>query len=237
MKENMDLAGTVYILGGIRAISTAVEEKITIGGFKNIKRLGGSDRYETSLKIAEQLDTKIGTPVVLVSGESYPDALSISSEAALMQYPILLTQKNGISDAIKSKIAEFKPIKVYIIGLQGAVSTAVEEQAVQITGLAKENIVRIGGSDRYETSLAVAKYFGISEQKVCIATGKNYPDALAGSVYAANNDAPIILVDEKLSDNITNYLKTRKVSEATIFGGESVVSKDLEDNLLRLLTK
>nr|WP_158408351.1 cell wall-binding repeat-containing protein [Desulfosporosinus fructosivorans] len=46
--------------------------------------------------------------------------------------------------------------------------------------------------DRYAISLAVAQYFDLSGQSVCIATGNNFPDALTGSVYAANFDAPII---------------------------------------------
>lgn len=234
MKEHMDSAGTVYILGGTGVISTHVEEKIIDSGFKNIKRLGGADRYETSLKIAEQLGTITGTPVILVSGENYPDALAISSTAAAMQYPILLVQKDGISDAIKKKIAEIKPIRAYIIGLQGVISTTVEDQ---ITELAKESIIRIGGTDRYETSAAVAKYFNLSGQKVCIATGNNFPDALAGSVYAGNNNAPIILVDGSLSNNQIDYLRTRKITGAAIFGGEAAVSKEIRQQIEQLIEK
>ncbi|KUO77809.1 MAG: hypothetical protein APF81_26660 [Desulfosporosinus sp. BRH_c37] len=68
-----------------------------------------------------------------------------------------------------------------------------------------------------------------------MATGNNFPDALTGSVYAAKNQAPIILVGQKLADDEMSYLKNKKMSGATIFGGEVVVSKDIEDQLSQLL--
>ncbi|OLN31843.1 N-acetylmuramoyl-L-alanine amidase [Desulfosporosinus metallidurans] len=96
--------------------------------------------------------------------------------------------------------------------------------------------MKIAGADRYETSLAVAKYFNLSGQSVCIATGNNFPDALAGSVYAENHNASIILADGSLSDQVMNYLKA-KMTGATLFGGEAVVSKDIEQQLGQLIGK
>ncbi|TGE40182.1 cell wall-binding protein [Desulfosporosinus fructosivorans] len=237
MKDTMNPAGTVYILGGTAVVSSAMEGKVTASGFANITRLGGTDRYETSVKIADQLKAKTGTPIVLAYGDNYPDALSISSIAAEMQYPILLVQKDGLSDVVKNKIAEIKPTKVYIIGGDGVISATVESQVTQITSLGKTNIVRIAGADRYETSLAVVKYFDLSGQSVCIATGNNFPDALAGSVYAANHNAPIILADGSLSDQVMTYLKDKKLIGATLCGGEAVVSKDIERQLGQLMGK
>jgi len=53
--------------------------------------------------------------------------------------------------------------------------------------------------DRYETSLAVANYFKLCGQRISVASGNNFLDAIIGSAYAAaNSNAPIILVDVKL---------------------------------------
>ena len=65
MKEHMDYAGAVYILGGTGAVSMDMEMKITASGFKNIKRIGGTDRYETAAKIADELKVSEGTPIIL----------------------------------------------------------------------------------------------------------------------------------------------------------------------------
>lgn len=148
-----------------------------------------------------------------------------------MQYPIFLVQGNELTDAVKQKIVSINPSRVYIIGLQAVVSASVEDQVTTLTGLAKQNVIRLGGVDRFETSLAVAKYFNLSGQNVCIATGNNFPDALTGSAYAANSNAPIILADKALSAGIMDYLKTRNSTQVTIFGGKAVVSKAIEQML------
>lgn len=133
MKSNLDPTGTVYILGGTAVVSADMEAKVKADGLSQITRLNGTDRYETSVKIADQLKVKSGTPIVLAYGGNYPDALSISSIVAEMQYPILLVQKDGLNDEVKNEIAAIKPSKVYIIGGEGVISSAVESQVEQTT--------------------------------------------------------------------------------------------------------
>lgn len=141
----------------------------------------------------------------------------------------------GIPDLVKQEIAKIKPGKVYIIGLQGVLSSVVDEQVVQVAAIDKANIVRIGGIDRFATSLEVAKYFNLSGTIACVATGNNFPDALAGSIYAAENKAPILLVDKTLSNDEMTYLESKKISGITIFGGEAVVNKDIQQELSQLI--
>lgn len=72
---------------------------------------------------------------------------------------------------------------------------------------------------------------------IVIVSGEDYPDALAGSVYAANVNVPIILVSSRLSNDMINYLKNRKINGVTIFGGDGVVSKDIYKQLKQLIGK
>ena len=48
-------------------------------GYSNIKRFGGTDRYDTNMLIVNEVNVPQGTPVFIASGENFPDALSISS--------------------------------------------------------------------------------------------------------------------------------------------------------------
>lgn len=236
LKASLNPAGTVYILGGVAAVSSTMESQVTANGFSHVNRIAGIDRFETSVQIANQLGVKTGTPIVLVSGENYPDALSISSMAAQMQIPILLVQKNGLNDSIEQTITAIKPSKVYMIGGEGVISSAVENRIAEITALAQADIVRIGAADRYATSLAVAQYFNSTVQNICAATGTNFPDALAGSIYAAYRKAPIILVDDNLSEQTISYLRAGKLNGAVIFGGKGAVSQDVEHQLIQLIS-
>ena len=237
LKNNLTTSGAIYVLGGSSAVGDVMVSQINTEGFTNITRLSGTDRYKTASKIAEVLNVKTGTPIILVSGENYPDALSISSVAADMQYPIFLVNGDSLTSEVVQQITSINPTKVYIIGSQGAVSQSVQDQVTKLTSLDPSNIVRLGGTDRFETSLAVAQYFDQSGKDTCIATGNNFPDALAGSVYAAKENAPIILTGSTLSDETIAYLKTRKMTGVTIFGGEGAVSKDIEQVLSQMLPK
>ncbi len=231
INNSMDKAGEVYILGGTGVVGADMEAKIVAKGFNYITRLAGKDRYETALKIAERLGVKTGTPIILAYGESYPDALSVSSIAARMQSPIFLVPKDGLSKDIKEAMTKIRPAKVYLIGGTGVISTAVAAQTAQLTSLDQTNIVRIAGQDRYETSLAVAQYFNEAGGSLCLATGNNFPDALAGSVYAAKRNAPILLVDSSLSNSLSEYVKARNLTGMTLFGGEGAVTKNIEEQL------
>ena len=52
--------------------------------------------------------------------------------------------------------------------------------------------------------------------------GINFPDALAGSVLAAKNNAPIILVGKEVIKQEA-YIDNKKYSNLIFFGGEKAI--------------
>ena len=94
-----------FIIGGTGVIPQTIEDLIKSKGIST-NRIFGNDRYATSLKIAEQVEEKLGTitEAVLANGsdESFADALSISSIAAYRGMPILLTKKDNLPDGVTS---------------------------------------------------------------------------------------------------------------------------------------
>jgi uncharacterized repeat protein (TIGR02543 family) len=237
IQSNLESSGTVYILGGTAAVSSEVETKINSLGFNNIVRLGGEDRYETCAKIIDRMNPAVGTPIIITFGEYYMDAISVSSVSAFNNYPVLLVRNNDIPESIKNEIQKIKPSKIYVMGLTEAVSSSVEDLAAKLAGLDKKNVVRIGGANGFDTSLEAAKYFNLNSNTVCITTGNNFPDALSGSIYAAKNGAPIMLVDNTLTEAQKTYLRSKNLSKAVIFGGELAVNKEIEKQLVQLFEK
>lgn len=234
MKENADLDGNIYILGGYGAVSKDVETKVKDSGFENIKRLGGTDRFGTNGRIVDNLNVEEGTPVVIASGENFADALSMSSIASGKQYPILLVKNDEVPQDVQKRLATIKPSKVFVIGKEGAVSEDVQAEITKLTSLDTSSIIRIGGANRYETSLEIAKYFDIQGRTSVFTSGENFPDALAGSVYAAKMSAPVILVNQKLTEGAKKYVKSNKFVNITIFGGEGAVNKTIEEELAEI---
>jgi hypothetical protein len=71
--------GTVYLLGGTDALSTAVESAVRAAGYQT-QRLSGANRFATSLAVVSALGNP-GT-ILLTTGDNYPDALSAGAAAA-----------------------------------------------------------------------------------------------------------------------------------------------------------
>ena len=118
------------------------------------------------------------------------------------------------------------------------INTQPSNQTVNVGGTANLSIAASGGvvlSYQWYSN-PVNSTTGGAGQSVCIATGNNFPVALAGSVYA-NHNASIILADGSLSDQVMNYLKNKELIGATLFGGEAAVSKDIEQQLGQLIGK
>lgn len=218
-------AKTVYIIGGESAISEKVEDELTKMDIV-CYRIFGADKYETTIKIAEHLG--IFSEIVIASDTSFPDVLSIAPIAAKKGMPIILTDKNSLSECVIEYLKDKYIDKTYIIGGVDAVSNNIAQQV--------PNPVRLAGEDRYETNISVLNEFS-SELNFLISyvtTGTNYPDALAGSAAAAITSSPIILVGSTPAAITKNYitLNLQKISRIKVLGGEGAVTTATLSELL-----
>ncbi|MBC2581559.1 cell wall-binding repeat-containing protein [Clostridium sp. DJ247] len=216
----------VYIIGGQGVVSQAVEDKIKAEVTTDIQRLGGQDRYDTSVKVAQKLGTT--TKIVLASGEGYADALSAAPVAAIEGMPILLTQSATLSQPTADYIKANSGItKTYVIGGYASVSDD--------TMKAVPGAERFGGADRYETNAKVIKGFAADFKfnNVYLALGNGpigneFADALSGSAIAAKNKNPLIITGKTLSASTEDLIKTKLTSSTTItiLGGTANLSDD-----------
>lgn len=229
IKAHLPLAGKVYLVGDKNYIGNDFITKLNSMGYYNIITISGVDMYKTDYLIAKELNVVNNTPFVISSGVNFPDALSISSVASSKGWPILLTDGNTLNNDIKSLISEKLPSTIYITGGPTAIDVSVENQIKSIAPNAA--IKRLGGSDRYETATLISNNFFPSSSNIYIASGADYPDTLAGSVLAAKNNSPIVLIDPnaKLSvpDYVVKYLVDFRKSHASknliALGGTKVV--------------
>ncbi|MCA1060814.1 cell wall-binding repeat-containing protein [Rossellomorea aquimaris] len=92
---------------------------------------------------------------------------------------------------------------------------------------------RLAGMDRYETALAIAYrgWFGGTDE-ILLATGDNFPDALAGAPLAYYKDAPILLTTkDALHETVKEAIYELGIEKVTIIGGTGAISKNVEDDL------
>jgi len=163
-------------------------------------RIGGADRYEAAVNIADSRYGDTGAPVVWIAkGTDYPDALSAAPAAVRQGGPLLLTNPSSLPRVVADEIVKLHPARIVVVGGPASVSPAVFSQlGGLVPGVAE---VRIGGADRYEVSRNVITeafvdapgFSGVS--RVYLATGRNFPDALSASAVAGRLGAPVLLVD------------------------------------------
>ncbi|WP_407306618.1 cell wall-binding repeat-containing protein [Desulfosporosinus sp. SB140] len=211
---------SVFIVGGTAVISSTVENEVRDLGI-NITRLAGQDRYDTAIEIANQLGDV--QEIAVVSGDDYADALSVSPIAAQLNAPIILVPKDHLTSSIENYLSSKEITHTYLIGTIDQINESVTMQF--------PNVERITGSDKYGRNLAVLNKFNsdLDWSKLFIATGNGFADALAGSAYAASQDAPIVLVDVDYSQTIGDYLnsKSSTIKQIDILGGEVVMPSAL----------
>lgn len=221
----------VIEIGGTGSISMNVENELKSMGL-SVQRLGGADRYETSVKVAKEL----GTPnkIVVTSGEGYADALSIAPIAAKQGMEILLTSDTGIPDTVKDYIQDNQSsiVDTYVIG-----GTAVIPDST--TG-DLSNPIRISGADRYETNVNVLDYFksSIDMNNVYIAKGggtadNEFADALSASALAAKTNSPVVLTQDDIKDSTQKFIEDNVNASDNIVavGGQASVSDYLLEHI------
>ncbi|MBL4932644.1 cell wall-binding repeat-containing protein [Clostridium paridis] len=215
----------IIIIGSSGAVSSDIEKQLVNSGY-NCSRIYGKDRYSTSLAIAKVMG-KVNE-VVIATGEDYPDALSIASYAALKGIPIILTEKNSMPKDTENYIKSLNISKTYVVGSAGVVS----DNAIRNM----KNSVRLGGKDRYDTNKLIVNYIksSMNFNQVYVATGLDFPDALAGSVLASNTNSPILLADRADSQNAKSIVSANSSSVKTIdvLGGVGVVDNTILKNLI-----
>ncbi|MEZ0494506.1 cell wall-binding repeat-containing protein [Kineococcus sp. TBRC 1896] len=95
---------------------------------------------------------------------------------------------------------------------------------------------RLAGADRYETAVAVSRAFeGSRYAPVFLATGENFPDALAAAAAAGADQSRVLLTGRyALPQSTLDELAARQPFGVYIVGGTPSVSTEVETALERL---
>lgn len=237
-------ANKIIILGGPAAISPAVEESLrsSLPGV-TITRYGGANRYETAAIIARTLLTipagtastaATGTPVVLATGQNFPDALAVGPYAALRGYPVLLVEQNKIPAPTAELLRELQPSVSYLVGGPAVISSEVEA--------AVPNPRRIYGQNRYETAVQVCAVLAgnTSSNAIIIASGDDFPDALVAGALSSRLGAPLLLTGRSqapatLISNLAGMSGT--VNRIYFMGGKVAIEEGVENSILAAVPK
>lgn len=205
-------ASEVILVGGTGSISSHIETELRNMG-KKVRRIDGKNRFEVARNIAFELGNY--KTAIIANGLNFPDALAIAPYAAKNGFPILLTRPDylpGPTQEVLNNIQE----NTIVVGGEASVSNNV------FTTLKEP--VRIGGKDRYEVALNIYNRFFQQSDRLYLATGSTFADALTGSVLITKENSTIILTGkDSLPTTVVAALLNKDNTSYVILGGTGSV--------------
>ncbi|NUR28950.1 MAG: hypothetical protein HOV83_24425 [Catenulispora sp.] len=170
-------------------------------------RIGGADRVETAVRASQWSFDATGTggrqaaTAVITRSDTFADALAGNALAAEKDGPLFMTGTTELDSRVKDELVRILPhgATVYVLGGTRALSTQIDTE-VSALGFKTVRVAGDGAAyadDRYGTAQAIAdtitgwQYVSGSKvplsapNSVFVATGDNYPDALAAGAAAA----------------------------------------------------
>jgi len=193
----------------------------------DLPRLAGTDRFATAAEIA--LDGySSGVPTVYIAtGRAFPDALAVGAVSASKQLPVLLSEPGSLPQATRDALSALNPGRIVIVGGPAAVSEAVAGTLAQFAP-----VERIGGVDRYETAVMVARSQFEQPSVVYLTYGYSYPEAVSAAVAAGVNAGPLVMTQDDVLNEFTRQYLSSLVDVAVIAVGDAqAMSQDVLDEV------
>lgn len=216
---------SIVVVGGPGAISAAVFD--ALNRLKPAERISGVDRYETSVRVSNfAFGRSSSDTAYIATGTDFPDALSAGGAAGARNAPVILVQ--GPAPSVGNlTINSLKNMGVKNVKIAGG-------DAVVSPGIAKQfgrdfQVSRIFGDDRFETSQRVNADTFIGTDRVFLATGHGFADALAGSAYAGSSGSPLYIARTNcVPSDILTAISDLEASQITLLGGPGALGTGVE---------
>ncbi|WP_194909296.1 cell wall-binding repeat-containing protein [Catenulispora rubra] len=193
-----------------------------------VDRVGGNDRIDTAVATSRLGYDAAGSGgrqaggAVLTRSDSFADALAGSALAAKTHSPLLLTGTGALDPRVA---AELKRVltpgsQVTLLGGEDVLSANTANQ-VRALGFSTR---RLAGPDRYATATAIADAITQSPTRILVATGNNFPDALAAgaatgtSAIAGKSTVVLLSNDRVLPPATAAYLAAHVTSNTELYG-------------------
>lgn len=215
------LLSASFIAGSVGAtVSSAVE----VNNGKDFNEINGSDRYETAVALSKHAFKGNSNNVVIASGRNFADALAGSTLAAILEAPLLLTEKDSVPTSVYNEVSRLSPKNIYILGGLNSVSSNVESRLKN----SNNEITRLSGDDRYQTSLKIAskvRSLTSGEKKTIVVNGLNFADALSAGALGAKLKAPLVLTNGvSIPSGASDIINISDTNNNYIVGGLSSVN-------------
>lgn len=239
------------------AFSRRPAPRVAVADVPSVPRVGevaGPSRFATAVALSRatfpSATDDAGDPVVatlvVASGEDFPDALAATPLAVASGGPLLLVGQDRLPVEVAEEISRLSPSTVLVVGGEAAVSAGV---AQAISDLGVETVTRLAGPTRYATGAAIARALldgGSTDSPlpvgaafaqdeagngpdVIVASGEDFPDALAAGPLAGTTGRIILLTRRgELPAETAEVLAEVNPARVIVAGGSAAVGAAVE---------
>ncbi|WP_285116155.1 cell wall-binding repeat-containing protein [Leifsonia sp. fls2-241-R2A-40a] len=209
----------IIVVGGVNVVSDAVERELRALA-PTVVRIAGSNREETAEKLVDSVFAS-APHVLMATANNFPDALAGATAADSIIGPLLLVDGNAsaIDDATRATLQRLGTTDVTLVGGPAAISPQLEESV-----RAFARVDRAAGADRYGTAVAVAQSIFPTSYNAFLATGSNFPDALAESSLATTQMGPLFTTPSTCVPAATKAeIQWLGISNVVLIGGPAAL--------------
>lgn len=213
----------VVVLGGSTAVSDATLDQVrNLLPGAQVTRRAGSNRYATAVEVSKAAFPSGAGTVFVATGTAFPDALAAAPAAIAAAAPLLLLPATGVPSVVADELRRLAPTRIVVVGDASVVSDVTLDQ---LGGLAP-TVTRLAGATRYATAAQVSRAtYPDGADTVYIATGENFPDALAAGPATRIGDGPLLFVSStSVPDVIRDEIARLAPTTIIVLGGPAVVS-------------
>lgn len=193
-------------------------------------RISGIDRFDTSVQLSQRAYPSGASTVYVAVGTSFADGLAAAPAAAQVDAPLLLVRTASVPPNVLAELSRLNPTSIIVVGGTGAVSGSVASALAAAVPTA--TVSRFEGIDRYATAREIAaKGFPTGAPIVFLASGADFPDALAASAAAGHLGGPVLLVPggaTAVDPQTRALIESLGAATIVIAGGTGVVTSALE---------
>lgn len=218
----------IIIVGGPLAISAKTEDEVRALGLP-VRRLQGDSRYDTAALLTELAFPGGATTAYVATGTNFPDGLAAGAAGAAIGAPVLLAPgtQGVLPAATSTALRDLEVGEIYALGAAPVMSPALVSSLDAIAPT-----TRLGGDTRYDTAGLIADTAhpaGSVADRIYLATGLNFPDALAvGSLAGPRGDALLLVQPQCVPVSVLARMAALQPSEVVVLGGPIALSAPVD---------
>jgi putative cell wall-binding protein len=218
----------IVVVGGPDTVSNSVLAQLDGLATGDAIRVSGDTRYATSRAIVDYAFGSDGASLAYVAtGANFPDALSASAAGGKLGAPVILV--NGVASSVDAATTSLlTDLGVDDVKIAGGTTSVVPgiETALRST---VATVSRVAGETRFDTSVSINRDAFTTSTRAFLATGYNFPDALAGAAYAGATGAPLYVVPgDCVPADVLADLDTLGVDQVTLLGGPAALTSAVQ---------